>query len=603
MTLFVTSLKRFAGAVAFAAITLGPVSALADVQPTKGPQGYFVSIDGLNRHLLASLHEAGLLNAPKGLGWLRTNSFVADEATPAASLTAASHVSTITCSTPVHHGIVANGFITQGKQVSGYTHPFTTEPLWVSAPRQGKKVVALAYVGADGDLPSRTADFGLGYPSDSKIGPRQTLNLTVADLADASGWANGNKDVGVPAKETTLTIRLNPTTEETHTVNVLVEVRRGKFAVTFDNDKDLANGTFGTLAEGSANVANMYFIEADEASTLKGYKRRSFARLLPAETGKLSIYVSKASYNSAYPESFRMALDNANLVWPDYGVSSDKLSIAESLEAQAMIDRFLTTVATDVVPSLGADIVLFYQPLIDTIGHKLQGRLPLPFDPTATDEVTQAFVSAFRIVDQNLSKVFSSMGRNGVIALMGDHGMDPIKKQINLAKLMPADHLGNVSVVSSGAMTMLYTPLSATNEPATEDQVAKVNAMGESLQAALAQLQYEGASVGGKVFSKRDADPATWQFGEALWAFTSGTGFWYAYQPLVQDIFVGPATWGMHGHAVDMPTMATTLLIKGPRVKPRHIPHARLIDAAPTFSRLMGIEPPANCEGTDLLAK
>jgi hypothetical protein len=146
---------------------------------------------------------------------------------------------------------------------------------------------------------------------------------------------------------------------------------------------------------------------------------------------------------------------------------------------------------------------------------------------------------------------------------------------------------------------MLYPPLTA--NPATDDQVAKVNAAGETLAAGLADLEYEGESIGGTVYAKRDAAPGTWQFGDALWAFASGTGFWYAYQPLVQDTFVGPATWGMHGHAPETPSMATTILFSAPGLTPMSIPQARLIDALPTFSHLMGIDPPRDCQGTNLL--
>src|SRR5690606_27969860 len=59
---------------------------------------FFVSIDGLNPVLLETLTAKGVLDEPRGLGWLRREGVVVERAMPVVTtLTAASHVSTITC--------------------------------------------------------------------------------------------------------------------------------------------------------------------------------------------------------------------------------------------------------------------------------------------------------------------------------------------------------------------------------------------------------------------------------------------------------------------------------------------------------------------------
>src|SRR5687767_7604025 len=96
------------------------------------------------------MHDAGKLTAPRGLGWLLEQGLYSPKAFPiVTTLTAASHVGTITCTPPSRHGITANSFLKGGARVSGYTDDFTGEPLWKSASRQGRKTLALAYVGAD----------------------------------------------------------------------------------------------------------------------------------------------------------------------------------------------------------------------------------------------------------------------------------------------------------------------------------------------------------------------------------------------------------------------------------------------------------------------
>lgn len=593
---------RLAALAAFAA-------APAFAEPSTG-RGYFISIDGLQPELLRSLDRAGKLDKAKGLGALHREALVVDAALPlVTTITAPSHISTATCTPPSRHGIIANSYLKDGKKVSGYSSPFATEPLWRAAMRQGKKVLALAYVGTDGPTPERTTDWSLNYPDDTLIGPHQTLDLDVATLPNATGWTLKPLMTGEGARETTITLKLNPKTNEQASVNVLIVPNRvtGTPDVWLDADKDLTNGVHGTLRSGTvADIADIFVIETHADSTLKGAKRRAFARRLPADAGKLSIYVSKPSYNHAQPASFRQRLDELNLVWPDYGVRSPKITLAEYLETQAMIDRFLTDVGVKMVGELNPDVVLYYNPLIDSVGHKLQSKLPLPFNPNGTDEITKTFVEAFRIVDANVDRLLAASRQRDVVALMGDHGMDAIHKTVNVARLLPADHIGKVEVLTSGSLTLLYPAQNSTDPD--RDLTARV--IGASLKDALAALTHDGKPVAGAALSRDDftrtPDPAgdytkEWAYGEAIWAYTTTSGFWYQYLPLDTNTFLEPAAPGMHGQLTTLPSMATVLMVKGPNVRARHVANGSLGDAAPTFMKLLGLTPPAQCVGKSLL--
>ncbi len=568
-------------------------------------RGYFISVDGLQPLVLEGLTAQGVLTEPNGLGWLREHSVVVDRANPVVTLTAASHVSTVTCSAPSRHGIVANNYIREGKKVSGYMFPFTAEPLWRAAMRQGKKVLALAYVGADATTPERTADYSLAYPSDSLIAPGQSLTLKLADLPAAQGWKL--PDVGTNFKETTVRITLNPLTSEARDVNVLIGTdAAGKTVLWLDDDKDTTNGTLGTLG-GAADIqtiVNAYFTETNEASTIKGAKRRTFFRLLTQpDATQVGLYVSKASYNNAYPVTFREELDKDNLVWPDYGIHAAGITSAEFVTGQLMIDTFLTDVAVQYTDKLGIDVLFYYNPIIDTLGHSYQAKLPQPINATATDEVTVAFVRGFRQVDKNISRVLAKLGPQDVVALMGDHGMESTPKQVNAAAVITPEQVAKIEVVTSGAMMLIYPKQTGDDTPEGRAQAAE--AVGQALNEKLQATALEGRPVFGKAFHKSDFQPAgsnadyktEWQYGEALWVFTSGATFWYTFNPLNHEVFLDAPALGMHGHDVSVPSMATQLLIHGPGVAPRHIPTGSLIDAAPTFSKLLGIDPPANCLG------
>lgn len=549
---------------------------------TQAGPAYFISIDGLQPSLLTNLKEGGRLDAPHGFSWLMNRGLVVERALPlVTSITAPSHVSTITCSPPSRHGIIANEFLQDGKRVSGFSAPMATEPLWRAAMRQGRKVLSLAYVGADGSTQERQADYGLAYPEPKLMGPAQKLSLS---------WNRIKESQAIP-----IDFILNPETQEKQSLHLfLAETSSGR-EVQVARSQDPTRDKVGTLRlDGSA--LDVYFTEKS------GRRRRSTLRLLPGQSqGEATLIASKVSYNNAYPESFRAALDAQNLVWPDYSVKGLDLSLTASVEAQSAIDRFLTDVAVQMVPQLKVDIVLFYQPLLDTIGHELQGQLPQPFQSQATDAVTQAFVQGFRIIDQNLSRLLADADAATPIALMGDHGMDAVHRMVNVAPLLRPQLKNAVQFVTSGQLLLLY--------PAPGHSRDKADAAGVSLQRHLADLlNPDGIKVLASASRARNfkryksADyQKEWQYGDAVWAFQGAAGDWLTFDANSRQLFLPPRASGMHGTSNSVSAMATTLLIHGPGVTPGRRPEGNLIQAVPTFAQLVGIEPPRNCLGRSLL--
>jgi predicted AlkP superfamily pyrophosphatase or phosphodiesterase len=584
-------------------------SVFAEDLPKK--KGYFVSVDGSNPDLIDILLEKDVLNAPFGFKWLHTKSAVFEKAMPGEiSITAPSHVSTITCSPPSRHGIVGNGFYVNGAKVNGFSYEFKTEPLWISAKRDRKIVMSLAYVGADASTERRTADYSLAYPNDTLMGQTQLLDLDLSTLAVASNWNTNGADRSLPVlKETTVTILVNPKTKESKIVNLLFAGNADLSATTLyiDDDKDLSNGMFGSLFVQDAvkPIVNAYFTEQHADSELWGYTRRAFFRIAKAEGAKLSLYISRASYNNAFPESFRKSLEKDKLVWPDYGFKIERLTPEEYVDSQAMIDRFLTDVAVRYQKKLNIDVLLFYQPLVDSVGHKLQSALPMPFDPAATDDVTRTFVRAYKVIDENLSKIFSKANRSkDVFAVMGDHGMDPVVKAVNFARFLPADHLQNSLIYASGSLMLVYPNPEGPGSP--EERIAAARLVGAKAKESLLAANFEGRPVlelaveqgVGNVAPGTAADyRQEWQYGDAVWAFSTQSGFWFQYKPLDQVIYSAPAALGMHGQSLKIGNMATRMIFKGPGVKPVRVPTGSLLDAVPTFTHLMGMQKPADCVG------
>jgi len=590
-------------------LSLVSSSVFADSEAKK--RGYFVSVDGLNSDLIDTLLEKNMLNAPYGFKWIHKKSAVFERVMPIEiSVTAPSHVSTITCSPPSRHGVVGNAFYENGKRVSGFGYDFKTEPLWISAKRDRKKVMSLAYVGADASTERRTADYSLSYPNDALMGQSQIVELDLSTLEAAVGWNTNGVDRALPVlKETTIQILINPKTKETKQINILVAANSNLSAATlyFDDDKDLSNGTFGTLSVYDAvrPIVDTFFTEQHPDSELVGYIRRAFFRVAKVETGKVFLYVSRASYNNAYPESFRRSLERENLIWPDYGFKNVDLTLGEYLESQAMIDLFLSDIAVRFIDKLNIDVLLFYQPLVDTVGHKLQSALPLPFDPNSTDEVTRTFVDAYKIIDESLSKIFAKANRNNdVFAVMGDHGMDPVVKSVNFARFLPANHFEHAIVYSSGSLMLVYP--NPDGPGSSDDRIAAARMVGAKAKENLLAADFEGREIlelaveqgVGNVRPGTAADyREEWQFGEAVWAFSTQSGFWFQYKPLEQAVFLDPSALGMHGQSSNVESMASRMVFKGPGMRQKRIPFGSLLDAVPTFTYLMGMQAPADCLG------
>jgi len=572
---------------------------------------FFISIDGIQPDLATTLSEHGQLSAPKGLGWLLVGSAVSRAAEPLVTpITAASHASTITCSPPSRHGIIANAYLKHGQIANGFSEEFATEPLWRAAMRQGQHVLSLGYVGTDGTSEARRADYGLAYPLDRLMAPPKTLTFTAGDLAVAGGWT-APESLGsmVGAREISFDVVLNPITHESRRIYVLVLGASGDRPVLYAADsKDLSLAPLAALQtdDPGSSFADIFFTEASPESTVLGTKRRVTLRASRGTTGQISLYVSRPSYNQAYPEAFRQKLDHLNLVWPDYGIKDAIIPVTalQWVESQAMIDRFLADVAVQMLPELAVDIVLFYQPLIDSLGHRSQSQLPRPFNPANADDVSKAFVSSFHIIDQNLSRMLvaaeASHGGLGNIFLMGDHGMDGIVKVVNVAHLLPKDHGAKVEVFSSGDLILIY--------PKAGTAAGTAELVAADLRQKLGETIYQGSPVLG--FSAKRADfaasvPAAdyrreWPYGEAVAAFAGVSGLWLRYLPLDANLLLEPTALGMHGKMVMATDSRTLFIAKGAHIPEQELGPINLVDAVPTFTKQLGITPPRDCVGKDL---
>jgi len=564
-------------------------------------RGHFISIDGLRPDYLKTLSDEGKLTAHRGLGWLYRNSLRSHKASPVEiTLTAPSHVGTITCSRPSSHGIIANNFMLNDQVISGFGADIGSETLWQAARSSGRSVLSLAYVGTDGRTPERTVDKGVAYPDNRFVGPSQTVSYVFAEQAEAQGWNLESVPSLAAApehREAVLTITTNPATRETRAYNVLLSRNaERRIIVTISDTKDLSTSSSITLERSidEQEWKDLFWIENNAASAINGFKRRAYALVTERNEDKVTLFVSKTTYNNVHPVEFREFLDAQNLVWPDEGLKGDRTPTGPSrmLTTYNIHGRFLAEVGRVAKGKFNFDVVLFYQPMIDSLGHSYEAMLPKPFTSANSDFITQAYVQAFQLVDANVSMLLEDFRPSDVVALMGDHGMDPVKKVLNLAALIP-ESATRIRVVTSGSLALIYRATDSTNEAA--------DVVGAELDAKFREARWEETPAYGKAFRLADVNTAAgekWQYGDAVWAFTAGEGFFFRFDAVnLQQMWIDPPALGMHGQHPSVANMDTGLLLRVPRLKSKDIGPVNLIDVVPTFSKLLGFRAPQNCEG------
>ncbi len=563
------------------------------------PRGYFISVDGMRWDYLKAMATKGELKASRGLGFLYKDSLTGEKASPVdITLTAPSHTSTITCSTPATHGIVANSFILNGQMVNGFENDVRSETLAQSARRQGKKVISIGYVSVDGRTPERSVDYGISFPSDAMLGKSQFIQLDGSKLIAATDWKLSGKFNTLvkngAAVETAVDLEINSTTHETKHINILISTRLNR--IIFDDNKDTSDGILDEIPvrDSVPRFANLYFLEQDAASPLRGYKRRVFVRSLNAAEGQIALYFSKVTYNKAHPESYRKWLDDMNLVWPDEDMPTKngdiEITPLEFVASSNVLSETMARMAAETAKKFPHDLVLFYQHLIDSLGHKYEASLPQPFNPKAKDPVTLAYVEAYRIVDRNISMLLEHTTDNDIKAAMGDHGMQAIIGNINMASLMDAKLGDQINFVTSGALVLLYPKVLGTD----------IDALGAELVAKLTTTRHDGHEVLGSAYRKLDAK-GPWSYGEAQWALTSAAGYLLKYNAQDSQIFSRSSMGGNHGYDMGLVNMNTSFLLKGHGVHSRMIPKMSLIDAVPTFAAALGWSVPRDCQGKSQL--
>ena len=547
----------------------------------RDPELFWLSLDALNPKALEPYLPFIRTPHARGLVWL-LNQTHANPAlqVPTPSITAPSHISTMTCAAAGSHGVFNNSRNWTGTtDLVGFSMPYKTET-WVQALRRtGKRVAVIAYPSVDGQTPERSPDIGVAY--DNPTGKIQYIPVH-PDMPEQPVEVAGRADAAVI----------------------------DKFTLKY------ANATTLTVSNAAGEAKELPVGQpVDEVFTegLDGAKHKvevSFMNL-GVQGGAPIVEVSPVSIMPTTGLTLHKRLDDKNILFSnlkDKGLSNYPNGVDLMIGALRHRHRALIAAAREMLVMGQSDAFFMYLEDIDSLLHAYMGDENL-------NEKIGTYLAEF---DQDLGELLSSLPATTNLVVLGDHGMSLIQYELNVYKLLPPGVVSQFQVRSSGGALYLYPPANLDSSPP-----ANLPTIAESLRNAT--VEFDG---GRKIFRRvilRDSDEAraeglSGNLSPWLMAFADdGIGFQesvdgallfsrrasFTMTPemaakypdrLNQGKLIQPVPAGAHGHDSSLAAMRTKLVFVGPKLDAVDMTKVeRSLQVVPTVADQLGWQRPASC--------
>lgn len=543
----------------------------------------WLSLDALNADNLKPYLNSIKNPHPRGLKWLIDQSHGKhDLQVSFPSITAPSHISTMTCAGPGVHGVFLNSGNWNGERdLNGFAMPYGTET-WVQALRKsGVKVGVASYPSVDGTNPERSADLGIAY--DSPKGKVQYVKLSPQ----------------VPSVK----------------IDLLSHQVSGKIyheTLSLKGDGSIA-------AEGEVGIANnliagqptdLFFVDGEGATSRKASVTMMSLGRNGAET---VVAVSPVSVMPVTGLELQNTLDQKNIVWSnlrDYGLAKYGDGVTFTLEAIRHRRDAEMAAIREMLNSSSLDALFLYFEDIDVMLHAWSGV-------SRVDGQLSQFIAG---LDQDLGKLIESFPSDVNLVVMGDHGMSSIQYELNVRKLISPAVAKNFQIRSSGGTLALYPAGKLDSAIPSELSLQDVAA---SLREAVVEFDQ-----GRKIFRKVliNGTPEAQELGisgpKSPWImafadegisivdrmedrFLVARRETFAIPENLQDkypdpvnsgVLVQPSPLGAHGHDSSLTSMHTHLTLSGPLLGGVDLSKIRTsVQVVPAVSAALGWEAPSSC--------
>ena len=256
---------------------------------------------------------------------------------------------------------------------------------------------------------------------------------------------------------------------------------------------------------------------------------------------------------------------------------------------QPQLDAFLTACAVDTLKNKKPNLTLIHLVAMDSMRHRYGVRSP-------------EAMAALRKLDQQVAQLIQATKDGGYyedtnFVVLGDHYQINVDKMIHLNTLFAQKGW----LKSEADQTFKeWSVMAKTCDGSTYIYTKNFNDLAQ-LQQVIGQVEGVEKIYRRKAALQRGADPACTLMVEAK------EGYYFtdeSERPMIVET-VDPASLGtpdryhgVHGYDPDKPDYQTTILFNGPAVaKGVTLEHANLVDEAPTFAKLLGVEFPEPLAG------
>jgi len=495
------------------------------------PKLVWISLDSLN---LAGLTEfVGQLKDPHPKGLLailkakhQNKALTIHDPT----ITASSHISTMTCSPAATHGIFANLQWTGKKMSVGFSEPFATETFATTLAKSGLKVVTAGYPALDNSEVGRSVSEGIAYGDGKSKSALYAL---------------------FPGKE----YKHSWTDDGGHTIAELQisAANQGFPKINCRAEKCIIEKT---------QIANLQQITV----VLQDFSYRGYAQFISGSAP--AIYISALASNKSFPNELRQKLDSCGLIFsPGKDTSLSKYgaeAIVPGLEHRL---NYFNDIWRRYLPTADADAIFLYLEDLDSLRHQFLG------DSKARATVLNHVAK----VDRVLGEFIESLPASTNLLVMGDHGMATVEKEFNVRRILPENVLKESFLVTSGGTLLLYGRKSQAND-------LKANPNSDELKwlkdAQTRLLQFNATREGKKLIAKafikdsKEMKEAGLSHPNAPFLVAFANTPFSLQDSLSQELIVSdltnpslpePRPRGQHGHASEDAQMKTFISFWGPQ--------------------------------------
>ena len=581
------------------------------------------------------------------------------------TVTATNHISIATGAFPERTNIPANTFHDTDTPLtattSGFSAPINAETLWEAAKRQGKKVVTIAFAGADGRGEDRRGNLTLGFGVRVGFSVVKFMDGTHFDAESANGWNLGSvacefKKANIGTATPNQVFFQNPfNSAERILVNVLAcdtnfDGQERYDTAFFDFDKNLSNSFIARMHEGDWAPVELPLIAPPDPAfpDLAKGKIGSWVKLLrfDPDLGAFNIYLGDIAHNVGFPQSFVDDIDNALGFWPAepdfFNFEPERIDLTTYMEQMERLAVYLKDAMLLAMNNSDFDLLMGYQVQTDEAGHEFFLTDPRQqgfTDANKRQSYAKSIEQAYQIADSNLKEIIdaANLRKTNVIAV-SDHGMAPLHTQgfpnriLRSAGLLAVTGTGAVdpaksatNAVTVGGAANIYINLQgreptgivpleqyenlqkqiedvfkAISDPVTNERVFEIILKKPRESNSLVKtINFASDQQKKQRKGERDFHAFSEDAGDVLVVAIPGYNldFNAGTGTAVGDFFQPSTFFGQHGHDPRLPEMKAIFYAAGPNFKRTILKDVDNVDVAPTVTEILGIDPPKDSQG------